>query len=93
MPRTRIKPPMCMGQRMQGGPELWRLLLPDSITIKAWPAILATCPTHWWEVLDSGHMVRNGATNGGPQAAANAAERWLVRRAELTLKLAGRRAV
>jgi len=44
------------------------------------------------ETLDREYVLANGIVKGHAQAAANAATRWLVSRAELTLKLAGRRA-
>jgi hypothetical protein len=44
-----------------------------------------------WYIVDNGTQVRSGFVLAGEQAAANSAERWLVKRAELTLKLAGRR--
>jgi hypothetical protein len=44
-----------------------------------------------WDICLDVPMVANGVANG-EQAAANAATRWLVKRAELTLKLASRRA-
>lgn len=49
--------------------------------------------TDWaWTIQDSGGYAITIGTSGGAQAAANAAERYLVKQAELTLKLAGRKA-
>ena len=89
--RRRIKPPLCMGQRMHGDDGRWFLKL-ESIGLKVVVNELSGC-TYEWSIFEIASNVASVLVFAhGPQAAANAAERWLVKRAELTLKLAGRRA-
>jgi len=96
MTRKRITPPWCMGRRMSVGihptyedNELYFLALPELSR----GIVVTRFVSCWeWKVRDVEHRVLVNGTAVGMQAAANAAERYLVRQAELTLKLAGRRA-
>jgi hypothetical protein len=92
MTKPRQKPPLCMGQRMSGDPDRWFLKL-EPLGVKVIVNALADGYCEWAIVtldIQAHYLELDTAT--GQQAAANAAERWLVKRAELTLKLAGRRA-
>lgn len=85
--KRRITPPKCMGQRMTAFGLGWRLQLPQlgmTVYVDVIAGRFNAVIHHRGEVIFS-------VPRTGPQAAANAAERWLVARAELTLKLAGRR--
>lgn len=90
--RTRVTPPMCMGRRMLPGipgEGDYRLKLPEIFR----SVFLVRQSTGWiWFVRSSNNAFEQSGRSSGPRAAANAAQRYLVDRAQLTIKLAGRRA-
>lgn len=89
---TRTVAPTCLGERMlEGSRNNYYLQLRQlGYSIQVWRA---DPEYHWqWAAKVLGESFAAGFVKGGPQAAANAAEREIVKRAELTLKLAGRRA-
>lgn len=68
----------------------YRVSLPE---IGVLVAIVSNVGVWYYRIVSTGEdrAALHTGRSTGPQAAANAAERWLVARAELTLKLAGRR--
>ena len=89
MTKPRQKPPLCMGQRMSGDPDRWFLKL-EPIGMKVVVMAVQEGGGCEWELQTlTGECIEFDFASG-QQAAANAAERWLVKRAELTLKLAGK---
>jgi hypothetical protein len=80
-----------MGQRMNGDPDRWFLKL-EQLGMKVVVMAVQQGGGCEWELQTLAGECIDFDFASGQQAAANAAERWLVKRAELTLKLAGRRA-
>lgn len=83
--------PICMGERMQGSGVEFFLNLRE-----IGERVYVMYADYWfWEIknIRSKSTVKSGVvTKGGKQAAANAATRWLLDRAEKTRILASRRA-
>jgi hypothetical protein len=83
-----------MGQRMSASApdkrSTWFLNLPE-ISAKVYLDYIIPMMRWQWRVTQHGAEVAYGLRDG-EQAAANSATEWLTARAELTLKLAGRRA-
>jgi hypothetical protein len=92
MGKARVRPPFCMGNRMiaQLDGVYWMRLVQLGERVR----VIDYGPdgVHWSISTTADAFVVGGVLKSGVQAAANAATRWLVNRAELTLKLASRRA-
>ena len=84
--------PLLLGQRMaMGGTRLTWFLRVNDMTIRIGYSEELDA-TRWQINAGEGTLKRGSVKGCHKQAAANAAQRWLVEHAELTLKLAGRRA-
>jgi hypothetical protein len=91
--KPRILPPTCMGRRMASSaatdrPYYWITIPEISRAIRVYQR--TTGMWHW--SVERDHRLEAIGSRSGPQAASNAAQRYLVSQAERTLKLAGRRA-
>lgn len=84
--------PSLLGQRMSQGSTAftWFLRVGD-MTIRL-GYLRPLDATRWSIVIGSGTLKSGSVKGYRKQMAANAAQRWLVEQAELTLKLAGSRA-
>lgn len=85
----RQTPPRRMGRRMSRSDNgNWFASIPE---VDAFVVVESASPSCWRIQTSDRQRELTFARASGEQAAANAAQDWLVSRAELTLKLAGRK--